>query len=188
MNITDIVFLALALSVDAFVAAFSYGLVIKERPFSGAFKLAAATGLGQFVMPVIGWLGTKSVHIYIEAFDHWIAFLVFLALGLNVIGNALTPEHKTDSGKKTILNFKILLMIGIATSIDACVAGVTLYFTSVPIWIAAAVIGSVTFINTLTGFHLSRCLRKLPTKYLEIAAGIVLILLGIKVLVEHLGI
>ena len=186
MNGTDIILLALALSVDAFVAAFSYGLVIRKRPFVNALKLAAATGIGQFVMPVIGWLGTKSVHVYIEAFDHWIAFLVFLALGLNIIGNALTPQ-KEDDGKESCLNFKTLLMIGIATSIDACVAGVTLYFTNVSIWTAAALIGLITFINTVIGFRLSCCLQKLPTKYLEIGAGIVLILLGAKVLIEHLS-
>ena len=147
MNGTDIILLALALSVDAFVAAFSYGLVIRKRPVVNALKLAAATGIGQFVMPVIGWLGTKSVHVYIEAFDHWIAFLVFLALGLNIIGNALTPQ-KEDNGKESSLNFKTLLMIGIATSIDACVAGVTLYFTNVSIWTAAAVIGLIAFIKS----------------------------------------
>ena len=81
----------------------------------------------------------------------------------------------------------MLLMLGLATSIDACVAGVTLYFTSVPIMAAATVIGIITFINSLIGFRLSSCLQKLPTKYLELAAGVILIFLGVKVLLEHLG-
>ncbi len=186
MTIADILFLALALSVDAFVASFSYGLVIHRRPLVNALKLAAATGGGQFIMPIIGWLGTKSVHVYIEAFDHWIAFLVFLALGLNVIGNALSPK-KDSAQTESELSYKMLLMLGLATSIDACVAGVTLYFTSVPIMAAATVIGIITFINSLIGFRLSSCLQKLPTKYLELAAGVILIFLGVKVLLEHLG-
>ena len=108
MTIADILFLALALSVDAFVASFSYGLVIHRRPLVNALKLAAATGGGQFIMPIIGWLGTKSVHVYIEAFDHWIAFLVFLALGLNVIGNALSPK-KDSAQTESELSYKMLL-------------------------------------------------------------------------------
>ncbi len=86
--------LALALSADAFAVAFSYGLVIRRNAAASAFKLAAATAVGQFVMPLIGWLATGSVHRYVEAFDHWIAFTVFLLLGLNVLIDARRGKKK----------------------------------------------------------------------------------------------
>lgn len=177
--------LALALAVDAFAVAFSYGLVIKTNRLTAALKLAAATGLGQFLMPVIGWFGTNSVHRYIEAFDHWLAFVVFLLLGLNVIRGAFSDDEKEPVEKK--LSLKLLAIIGIATSIDACVAGISLYFMNVGIWSAAAIIGGVCFLCTLLGFYAGDILRRLPTKVLQLLAGSVLILLGVKVLYEHLS-
>ena len=108
--------LALALSVDAFAVAFSYGLVIKKDVASSAAKLGAATGAGQFVMPLLGWLATDSVHRYIEAFDHWIAFVVFLLLGLNVIRGALGGEECEKRSPK--LSLKLLSVVAVATSID----------------------------------------------------------------------
>ena len=167
--------LALALSVDAFAVAFSYGLVIKKDVASSAAKLGAATGAGQFVMPLLGWLATDSVHRYIEAFDHWIPFVVFLLLGLNVIRGALGGEECEKPGPK--LSLKLLSVVAVATSIDACVAGISLYFMNVGIVAAAA----------LTGFYFSRVFCRLPTACLQIAAGCVLILLGVKVLYEHLS-
>ena len=161
--------LALALSVDAFAVAFSYGLVIKKDVASSAAKLGAATGAGQFVMPLLGWLATDSVHRYIEAFDHWIAFVVFLLLGLNVIRGALGGEECEKPGPK--LSLKLLSVVAVATSIVA----------------AAALIGAVCFVCTVAGFYFSRVFCRLPTACLQIAAGCVLILLGVKVLYEHLS-
>lgn len=177
--------LALALAVDAFAVAFSYGLVIKTNRFSSSLKLGSATGFGQFIMPVIGWFGTNSVHQYIEAFDHWIAFVVFLLLGLNVIRGAFAEGEEEQVDKK--LSWKLLFFIGVATSIDACVAGISLYFMKVEIWTAAAVIGAVCFFCTLLGFYAGDILRRLPTKVLQLISGSVLILLGFKVLYEHLS-
>lgn len=184
MSYFDILFLALALSVDATVISFSYGLIIKKKRREVALKLAFATGLGQSIMPVIGWLGTSSVSKYIEHYDHWVSFLVFIALGLNVISEALNEkEEKLD--KK--LSIKILFMIAVATSIDACAAGVTLFFIKTPILLASAVIGIITFINSYLGFNSCRLFEKIPPKYIEISSGVILILLGVKVLFEHLS-
>ena len=126
MTIIDILLLALALAVDAFVVSFSYGLIIKQKRNKAAFKLASATGLGQFVMPILGWYGAQSIYQLIAQVDHWIAFFVFLTLGLKVIVDALKEcdcKQKLDKN----LSFKVLLMIGVATSIDAFVSGSMLY-------------------------------------------------------------
>lgn len=185
MSFFDIFWLALALSVDAAVVSFSYGLILKKNRFKSALMLAFFTGFGQFAMPILGWLGTSTVSQYISHFDHWISFLVFLLLGLNIIHEAVTTEGQEKLEKK--LSLKVAFMIGVATSIDACAAGVTLYFVDTPILTASAVIGLVTFTNSIAAFNSCCFLHKIPTKYIEIFSGVVLILLGIKVLFEHLS-
>lgn len=186
MVFIEVFFLALALSVDAFVVAFSYGLIIKKKKGRSALKIAAATGLGQFIMPVLGWYGASTIYRQIEQVDHWIAFFVFLMLGLKVISDAFREcDCKEKLSKK--LTFRILFMIGVATSIDAFVSGSMLYFMQAPVWSSALIIGVVTFVNSCIGFNFCRIFKKVPTKYLEIASGIILIGLGCKVLYEHLG-
>ena len=185
MSLLDIFLLAIALSVDAAVVSFSYGLVLRKQRLKSAILLALATGLGQFVMPVVGWLGTNSVSAYISHFDHWISFLVFVLLGLNVINEALHPKEENLSGKK--LSWKVLFALGLATSIDACAAGVTLYFINISILATSGIIGITTFICSLGAFYLSRTLTRIPTQKIEILSGVVLILLGFKVLYEHLA-
>lgn len=181
-----VVFLAFALSVDAFAVAFSYGLIFKKKNLRDGILLGTATGIGQFVFPLIGWLATGSVHRYIEAVDHWIAFFVFLILGMNVIFSACRGE-KDDFGLTAKLSFKKLCVISVATSIDACVSGISLYFMPVGILTACLIIGGICFLCTLCGFYAGSCLKKLPTCYLQILAGMILIFLGCKILYEHLS-
>lgn len=184
MNFIDVFLLALALSVDAFVVAFSYGLIIKKGKGKSALKIAAATGLGQFAMPVLGWYGARSIYDQIAAVDHWIAFFVFLMLGLKVISDAFRDCDCTAKLSHT-LTLKILLMIGIATSIDAFVSGSMLYFMRAPVWTSAAVIGVTTFVMSCIGFNFCRIFKKIPTRWLEIPSGLILIALGCKILYEH---
>ncbi len=100
----DVFLLALALSVDAFVVAFSYGLVIRKKKGASALKIATATGLGQWIMPILGWYGARSVYKQIEAIDHWIAFFVFCALGIKVIADSF----RRVTNRK---NFRLNLML-----------------------------------------------------------------------------
>lgn len=184
MNYIDLFFLAFALSVDAAVVSFSYGLIIHKRRAQNALKLSFSTGLGQLIMPILGWYGTNMVSSYLQHFDHWISFLVFLLLGLNVINEAMHQQEETIHNKN--LNIKFLFLIGIATSIDACAAGVTLYFIHAPIVIASFLIGLTTFVCSLLAFNFGKTFPHISTKGLEISSGIILILLGFKVLYEHL--
>ncbi|MBP3545649.1 MAG: manganese efflux pump [Alphaproteobacteria bacterium] len=181
-----VVLLAFALSADASAAAFSYGLIFKKNIIKNAILLSFATGLGQFLFPIIGWFATKSVYKYIEVYDHWLAFFVFLALGINIIIDALS-EKKDNDKHHEILSFSTLFMIGVATSIDACVAGITLYFMPINIFVSALVIGIVCFVCSFCAFLSTCCFQKFPTKYLQISAGIIMIFLGCKVLYEHLS-
>ncbi len=186
MDFIDVFFLALALSADAFVVSFSYGLVVKKKKGVSILKIASATGLGQFVMPIVGWFAAHVVYKQIEQIDHWIAFFVFLALGSKIISDALRAK-KCEEKLSPKLTFKILFAIGVATSIDALVSGSMLYFVQIPIWPAATLIGAVTFIASVIGGNFCRLFKKLPSNVLEILSGLILIGLGCKVLYEHLG-
>lgn len=186
MNLTDIFLLALALAVDAFAVSFSYGLIIRQNRRAAALKLASAVGLGQFTMPLLGWYGARSVYSLIEQIDHWIAFFVFLTLGLKVIVDSLKNCDCQEKLNKS-LSLKILFMIGVGTSIDAFVSGSMLYFVKAPVCSSAVIIGLTAFAASLVGFNLCRIFKKLKTCYLEQAAGIILILLGCKILYEHLN-
>lgn len=188
MTLFDIFLLGLALSVDAFVVSFSYGLVLKPHRRSNGIKLGLCTGFFQFFMPVLGWYGARSINRYIESIDHWLAFFVFLALGIKVIMDALDNDSTEQPQKlEKKLTMRVLLMIGIATSIDALVTGATIYFMHTPIWLSAIIIGCTTFACAVIGYQLCCCFKRFSTKYLEISAGIILIALGCKVLFEHLS-
>ena len=131
MPLADLLFLAFALSVDAFVVAFSYGLLIKQKRLSNGIKLSVSTGAGQFLMPVLGFLLTGSVHQYIAAWDHWLGFVVFTFLGVNVIREGWNHRNEEEQMPHvTSLTLPTLLAVGIATSIDALVAGVSIYLSS----------------------------------------------------------
>ena len=188
MNLFDIFLLALALSLDAFILSFSYGLVLHPHKLKNGLKLGASTGFFQFAMPLIGWVAAKSVNQYIEFLDHWIVFFVFLALGINVLSSALEKGQNDKPQKlENKLSFKVLLMIGIATSIDALVTGATIFFMKTPIIFSSIIIGITTFCCAFIGYGLCRIFKNLSTKYMEFVAGIILIALGCKVLFEHLS-
>lgn len=196
MPLADLLFLAFALSVDAFVVAFSYGLLMKQNRLSNGLKLSLSTGAGQFLMPVLGFLLTGTVHQYIAAWDHWLGFAVFTFLGVNVIREGWSHRHEEDEIPSiTVLTLSTLLAVGVATSIDALVAGVSIYLSSAQcgttpdmhaVLMPAALIGLTTFLCTAAGFFLTKRLHRFPTFHLEAGAGLILIGLGVKMLCDHL--
>lgn len=196
MPLADLLFLAFALSVDAFVVAFSYGLLMKQNRLSNGLKLSLSTGAGQFLMPVLGFLLTGTVHQYIAAWDHWLGFAVFTFLGVNVIREGWSHRHEEDEIPSiTGLTLSTLLAVGVATSIDALVAGVSIYLSSAQcgttpdmhaVLMPAALIGLTTFLCTAAGFFLTKRLHRFPTFHLEAGAGLILIGLGVKMLCDHL--
>ena len=186
MTLIDIFLLAIALAVDAFVVSFSYGLVICKQRMTSALKLAFSVGFGQFIMPILGWYGARSIYSFIEQVDHWIAFFVFLTLGTKVIADSSQNRDYQEKNKNS-LSFKVLLIIGVATSIDAFVSGSMLYFIKTPICLPSVIIGLTAFIGSLIGFNLCCVFKKFKTCWLEQISGVILILLGCKILYEHIG-
>lgn len=175
--------MALALAMDAVLVAFSFGLVVKEKRGQAALGLALACGLGQFLMPVLGYVLTGGLVDYVREWDHWIAFVVFSALGGKIIWDSFKEEKEEE---ETSVTLRTCLLVGVATSIDAFVAGTMIYLTETPLLFAASVIGGLTFVLALTGFFLTRFLRHLPVHWLGLVAGLMLIGIGVKALVAHL--
>ena len=177
MSYFSIFILALALSIDACVVSFSYGVKFNHLRFKNSMLLACFTGIFQGLMPIIGYFLTNLVRVYIQPYANLIVFLIFSYLGLKFIIEAYQPKQK----KELCISLKCLFLIGIATSIDAFSAGITISLYGNKILKPAILITLVTFINSHTGFYLGGKLKQMPTRYLEVFAGILLLLLGIKV-------
>lgn len=182
MSYLDILVLAIALSIDACVVSFSNGLIFTHNRVKNSFLLAFFVGFFQFLMPIIGGFLAQSVNKYVEPFDHWIVFGIFILLGAKIIKDAFS--EKDDEKPTHYLCFKYILLVSIATSIDALGAGASLYFSGTQVLFPAIIIGVITFINSFLGFWSGQLFKKFPTKNLEIIAGIILIILAFKTLFE----
>lgn len=173
--------LALALAMDAFAVALTQGA--RFRPgWGGALAIALTFGVFQGVMPLIGWgIGTVAFE-YVEAVDHWIAFGLLTFLGVRMLGG-----HVGEDGAARKLTGTALLVAGVATSIDALAAGITLPTLEVAPFKAAALIGIVTFALSVAGVALGRGAGDRWGAWAERLGGVLLIGLGVKILAEHTG-
>ena len=176
MTYVEIILLAFALSIDACVVSFTYGITFNQNRVRTALMLATFTGFFQGLMPVIGYHLTSFVKTFIAPYASLIVFTIFVFLGLKFIKEAFDKDKK----EPCCVSLTCLLLIGIATSIDAFSAGISLALYGNHILKPALLITLITFINSLLGFKLGGKLKTLPTKVLEILAGIILIILGIK--------
>jgi putative Mn2+ efflux pump MntP len=173
--------LALALAMDAFAVALTQGA--KFRPsLRGGAAIALTFGVFQAAMPLAGWVIGAVALIYVEAVDHWIAFGLLAFLGVRMLGGHVGEEEASHA-----LTGRALLLAGVATSIDALAAGITLPTLSVEPLVAVALIGVVTFAMSAGGVALGRVAGDRWGTWAERAGGVILIGLGCKILAEHLG-
>lgn len=179
MSIFSLVLLAIALSIDACVVSFAHGLVLCDLRMKNSLLLAIFTGSAQGLMPIAGYYSAKPFYNIILPVSKWLSFAIFLYLGLKFIQEAFEKDKELPM----CLDLKCLLMISIATSIDALAAGVPLTFTSVNIFKAAMLIASITFIFAFSGFWMSCFFTNFRTRYLEILSGLILIFIAIKTLI-----
>lgn len=179
MTPIEILLLAIALSVDACVVSFTYGLTFNQNRLKNMLLLASFTGIFQGLMPCIGYYLTQFVKTFIAPFAELIVCTIFIFLGIKFIKEAL--DNKKD--KPCCIGIVCLLLIGIATSIDAFSAGISLALYGNKILKPALLITTITFINSSLGFMLGGKCKKMPTKIMEIIAGLILIFLGIKSIV-----
>ncbi len=176
MNYTDIFLLAVALSVDACIVSFSYGLCITTKKRLSSFLLAITTGIFQAVMPILGYLFADVIKTFIEPYSKWIVFLIFMYLGVTFIIESM----KNEPAKKLCVTVPALFLVGVATSIDAFSAGITLLLTGSPLLSSVLLIGLITFIDSLIGFWSAYGLKLFNKRLFEIAGGVILIFLAVK--------
>lgn len=186
MSILELIFLSIALAMDCFAVSFTAGGMQKELRLRHALVIASFFGFFQGAMPLIGYFGGQAVVRYIERFDHWIAFGILLLIGMKMIVDAIRSIPEEHS--MNIMRPGTLIMLSIATSIDALAVGFSFSMLDVRIWIAVLIIGIGSFLFSIGGFYMGKLLTKrIKPSYAEILGGVILIAIGIKILVEHLS-
>ncbi|MDD6485121.1 MAG: manganese efflux pump MntP family protein [Clostridiales bacterium] len=185
MELASVCILAVALAMDAFGVSITDGIIVKKIKITDALKIGAFFGIFQFIMPLIGSLLAFVAREYIEAFDHWIAFLLLSFLGVRMIMEAFKKEEEIP---KNPLGAGTLFMMAIATSIDALAAGITLQAVGggIPIWISSLIIGVVAFAFSFAGIFIGSKFGDILGEKAEVLGGAMLIFIGIKTLLEHL--
>jgi manganese efflux pump family protein len=183
---TEIIIIAFGLAMDCFAVSIAIGATNPKIALGKALEIAVFFGLFQGLMPVIGWFLGLSFMEYIKNVDHWIAFGIFVLIG----GRMILESLKKAAKRKTINIQKalIIVILAIATSIDALVVGISFMFLSVSILKATIIIGVITFFVTLPGFYTGKKFGSIYGRRAELIGGIVLMAIGTKILFEHLSI
>lgn len=191
MGFVELFLVGTSLAMDAFAVSICKGLTMKKVNWTHALIIALFFGGFQALMPLIGWTLGTQLSVYITPVDHWIAFALLAFIGGKMLWDALHEDDKEKQGieKKDnpTLDMKELVLLAIATSIDALAVGITFAFLGVDIWIAVASIGIVTFAFSFAGVAIGNHFGSKFEKPATIVGGVVLILIGIKILIEHLA-
>ena len=187
MGIVELLLTAIALSMDAFAVSVCKGLGMRRMRYDQALVISLYFGVFQALMPLIGWLLGTSFSRYIQAFDHWIAFVLLAFLGGKMLWDVF--HEKEDGEQKSAgrrLDHRELFMLAIATSIDALAVGIAFACLDVNIWSSISIIGVTTLVISFAGVWIGNRFGNRFQKKAEIAGGLVLILIGVKILAEHL--
>lgn len=184
LNVVEIILIALGLAMDAFAVALAAGASGRARGARAAFRLSFHFGLFQFLMPVLGWFGGSLVASRIADLDHWIAFGLLAYIGGRMVKSGLgaPEESKPDDPSKGMS----LVMLSVATSIDALAVGLSIGMLRVSVWYPAVVIGIAAAAMTLIGITLGRRLGLRFGQRMEVVGGLVLVGIGLKILLDHL--
>ena len=185
MGIFELVVLSIGLAMDAFAVAICKGLSMKKMIWKNAVIIGLYFGTFQALMPWIGYLLGVNFQNRIASIDHWVAFILLAVIGINMIKEALSKEKEVPNDS---IQIKDMLILAIATSIDALAVGVTFAFLKTNILLAISLIGCITFIISVIGVKVGNLFGNKYEKKAEFAGGVILILLGIKILLEHLKI
>lgn len=186
MDVVNISAIAVALAMDAFAVSIAAGVTLKNVSFRQTFRLSWHFGLFQALMPIIGWSAGSTVRVFIEAYDHWIAFGLLSIIGLKMIREAFKADGDTRK-KKDPTKGMMLVILSLATSIDALAVGLSLSMLNVGIWLPACIIGVVAGSFTIVGIQFGRRIGsaiKLGL-YAEVFGGVVLIIIGFNILRGH---
>ncbi|MGL5959610.1 MAG: manganese efflux pump MntP family protein [Bacteroidales bacterium] len=188
MGIITLLLVAISLSFDSFAVSISYGMQPMAR--NKRIKFALILGLVQGSLPIFGWITAIHFAEYVSAFDHWIAFVLLTLIALHMLYEALPHKKPTEDTPKKAISMQHILLIAVATSIDAMVVGVSFAFietiTAVDLLYAALTIGGVTLIASLLGQFFGKKIGLKLGNRAEIIGAIILFAIGLKVLLEHI--
>lgn len=185
MDFASLTLLAVGLSMDAFAVSVCKGLAMHKLDWKKAFVIGIWFGGFQALMPLLGYILGVRFNSYITSIDHWVAFVLLGAIGGNMIREGCSGEEKQEDDS---IAFKTMFLLAIATSIDALAVGITLAFLNVRILPAVSYIGVTTFCLSVAGVKVGNLFGCRYKAKAEIAGGVLLILLGTRILLEHLGI
>ena len=189
MSFVELILIGIGLSMDAFAVAVSKGLSMRKIDYKAGLIIAAAFGIFQAAMPVIGWFLATRFERLISSVDHWIAFGLLVLIGIKAIVGAVKDAKSGEEEKEAyVLKWGELLLLAVATSIDALAVGISFAALQVNIWSAVGIIGVITLVLSFLGVLIGNRFGARFKSKAEIAGGIILILIGIKILLEHLGI
>ena len=185
MSLLELFLLAVGLSMDAFAVSVCKGLSVRRGSMKQALTVGIWFGGFQALMPFLGYLLGITFSSLIKSIDHWIAFVLLAFIGFNMIREARSDEENESNDR---FDFKTMLPLAVATSIDALAVGVTFAFLRVNIVPAVSFIGCITFLLSAIGLKAGNIIGAKNRSRAEFAGGLVLILMGIKILLEHLGV
>lgn len=187
MDIITILFIAVGLSMDAFAVSIARGFAMEKLHVKHAIRIAFFFGLFQFLMPLVGWLCGAGLKNVIAGVDHWIAFALLSFIGVKMIYESTKLKEDKDCKKVGgCISLRLLLILSVATSIDALAVGLSLSLLGVAVIFPAVVIGVVTFIFSFFGVVIGERFGHFFESKIEIFGGIILIGIGTKILIQHL--
>ena len=186
MNLLELLLIAVGLSMDAFSVSICKGLTTRKFSLRMALTCGLWFGFFQVVMPIIGYFLGEQFEGFVDAYAHWIAFGLLILIGANMIREAVWGE-KEEGESSNSLDFKTMFLLAIATSLDALAVGVSFACIQVNIWLAVIIIGVTTFIFSVLGVKIGNVFGSKYEKSAGIFGGIILILIGLKIFLEHLG-
>jgi len=186
MDLFTLLGTAFALAMDAFAVSIAGGVSLRIVGFRQTFRLSWHFGFFQAMMPVLGWSAGLTVRSFIEQYDHWVAFGLLVCVGGNMIREAFSHDTR-DKGRADPTKGMTLVLLSVATSIDALAVGLSLSMLQVSIWFPALVIGIVAALFTAAGLHLGRKVGASSHlgRYADVIGGLVLLAIGLKILYQH---
>ncbi len=191
MSLLTVLLVGIGVSADAFAVSLARGLKIRRLHLYQALLIGGAFGLFQALMPILGWLLGSAFGGLIQSFDHWVAFGLLALVGGKMLWEAIASHEEADPGEpvpdgKDGIGLRELLVLAVATSIDALAVGISLALLEVNIWLTAAVIGVITFVLSTAAVFIGHRVGVRFQRPAEIIGGVILIGIGVSILVEHL--
>lgn len=189
MDLVVLIGIAVGLSLDAFTVSVTNSTVIKNLELRHGLRMSVFFGLFQMIMPIVGWAAGTTFSRYIQAFDHWIAFGLLVFVGGRMIASGLPKDRQNccdDGPGQDCRHLPTLLLLSIATSIDAMAVGLSFAMIEISVVFPALLIGVVTFFISLAGYFLGKKVGKRLNLKLDIIGGVILVAIGLNILLQHL--